>query len=173
MKKVCCLLALVLCLALPGTAGAGDVSLSGGVAAGTESSVMYSLNAQYAFDPFWENEAMALRFVTRADVAYWVNADDELWAGALGVGLNLAGTGSSLRPYVTAAIGPALISQNHFDKRKMGRAFQFQSRGALGLSFGSGLRHCVEASITHYSNAETEDHNDGYTACGLSYAYRF
>lgn len=156
-------------------AHAYDVSLKAGVASGQSDSMAYSLDIEHQFEPFIEDTGLALSLITNIGGFVWHNSADTVYGGAVTIGLKFSfGTYEQFRPYISGTIGPSLISENRFDNRDLGGAFQWRSKAALGFMFGAGLHHSLEINATHFSHARILGHdNDGYTAFGLAYAYTF
>ncbi|MDR1397576.1 MAG: acyloxyacyl hydrolase [Desulfarculales bacterium] len=157
-----------------GLSRAAETSLSLSVAAGDSSSLAYDLSLQQIYDPWIANEYITLRPLLGLTAFMWHNNNDSLGGGMASVGLRMSmGSSAVFRPYLAATFGPALLSQTSFDDIDLGSALQFRSQGILGISFGPGLRHSIQASFSHYSNAGLSDENSGYNTWGLSYGFTF
>lgn len=160
------------CPALAGDGAGPSVNL--GLAAGDGSSVVYDLGATYTFEPWFEGEFMRLSPLLEASAFYWHKGHEDLWGGGLATGFNLQfNCIGQIRPFVTASIGLAWLSDNSFDSRKFGGATQFRSRGIAGVSFGEAWRHSLGIAYTHYSNASMHSDNAGFNSVGVIYSYRF
>jgi hypothetical protein len=168
-----CLCALLL-LGSNSHLGAADTSLGLSVAGGDRGSLAYDLSAQMAFSPWIANEYLSLSPLVGVSAFLWDNSNDSLWGGVLSLGLRLdLGASDVFRPYLAATFGPALLSQTSFDDLDLGSALQFRSQAILGISFGPGLRHSLQASYSHYSNGGITEDNSGYDTWGLSYGFTF
>lgn len=167
--------ALFFVLLFSAQARAVETALRGSLGYGQDDSLSYSLDLEHSFEPFLQGEAYSLRLITNLGLFAWHNSSDDLWGGVAAAGLKFNFGGSeTFRPYLAGSFGPALISQTHFDNRDLGCAFQFRSKGALGVMFGNSFQHSLEFSVAHYSHTRWIDtDNDGYTAYSIAYAYTF
>lgn len=93
-------------------------------------------------------------------------------------------TGGSLNPmfgyklpyknnefFVRVGIGVAYIDQVRWGNRKLGANWTFEDKIELGYSVNNN--HLVGLSLTHYSNAGTNKHNDGVNIYSLNYSYKW
>ena len=74
---------------------------------------------------------------------------------------------------MSATFSPKQLLQSIFDGLARGDGRQFRDSLALGIRFGEELRHKLEITGSHYSNAGIYDRNQGYDSVGLSYGYVF
>lgn len=156
------------------TASAQGIELGGGVGMGELDAVVGEIYIGYEFSPFVSWEDWSLQPLVRLSGMVWSNESDSLGAAFLSAGLVLSMPGGDLwRPYVAATVGGGVISEDDFDSKHLGGPFQFRDSLALGIRFGEELRHKLEITGSHYSNAGIYDRNQGYDSVGLSYGYVF
>ncbi len=153
---------------------AEGLSVGFSVAAGHKSSQAYDLYAQYTFSPWYSGEVIELSPFVTAGASLWDRADKSIWGGNLNVGLRLSlSCWETWRPFLAGSVGVAYLSSHDFAELELGTNGQFRERGSLGVEFGEAFQHKISFDITHYSNADLNRRNDGYTAFGGSYAYTF
>lgn len=73
--------------------------------------------------------------------------------------------------YVRAGIGVAYIGTKKWGNRELGDNWTFEDKLEVGYSFDD--QHNLGFSLTHYSNAKTNKHNDGVNLLSLNYSYKW
>jgi hypothetical protein len=153
-----------------------QVSFNLAIGQGAQESVTYDPYLQYTFEPWLSGESYELRPFVTGGLTFWDDTDssDSVWGLVAAVGLKLAYSGESLRPFVSLSGGPSYISQDTFVGRDLGGGhYLFNCRAMLGLDFGQDYRHSLSVHATHYSNGRTQSNNDGFNTWGLAYGYSF
>ena len=177
MRKQSFLVVFILlssCLAFNSQARAEGVSVGVSVAGGQQKSQAYDLYAQYTFSPWYSGDYAELAPFVSGGVSLWDRADKSIWGGNLNLGLKFSfGNWESWRPFLAVSVGGAYLSAHDFGALELGSKGQFRERGSLGVEFGEVLQHEIMLDVTHYSNANLNAENDGYTSFGGSYAYTF
>ncbi len=73
--------------------------------------------------------------------------------------------------FFSLGVGVSHVSDNMFNKRKLGSKWSFEDKLGAGIRFYQ--HHEVAIDLIHYSNASLKKHNQGTTMVGLTYAYKF
>jgi hypothetical protein len=154
---------------------AGEFSLGGGLARGDEASTAYTLDLRYSFNPCLSGESYVVKPFVDVGAVVWDNSRDTMYGGVVAVGLHASfNVAKSYSPYASVSMGPALLSSNRFDDRKLGKRLQIRSELALGLTFGETRQHRLGAKFAHFSHGPLySGHNQGYNYWGLDYGHRF
>jgi hypothetical protein len=177
MKQIVTACCAILAALLAASAGLADTTtVSGNVSRGQSSSLAYSLDVTQRFEPWIAAEAFELAPLAELGGHAWQDDSDEdtVFGGHLAPGLRFTlNTGKIIRPYLEAALGAAVNSEDHIDDRKLGSHVLIRTRGSLGLNFGEDYRHRIQGDYVHYSTGGMTRRNDGYNTYGFSYGYSF
>lgn len=87
--------------------------------------------------------------------------------------LQTAESFNTIKPYLEASVGAALLSSNHLGDRDLGGQGQFQDMLGFGTLFGSTEQYDVSVHFLHYSNAGLSPPNMGITLALLTFSYHF
>ncbi|MHB0775084.1 acyloxyacyl hydrolase [Halomonas sp. WWR20] len=131
----------------------------------SETTPAYKLEIDRQFPLRQWHPALSLRL---AGGAMWLPGDDgdDNAALLLTPAFRYTFLGTAYRPFIEAGVGAAVFLDTRFEDRKLGSAFQFEDRLAVGMRLGPGE---LGASATHYSNADIKSPNDGFEIYAVNY----
>ena len=73
--------------------------------------------------------------------------------------------------FIKFGIGAAYVDQTRWGNRRLGSNWMFEDKLEFGIKINAN--HNVAFSFSHYSNANTNKHNDGLNIISLLYQYNW
>ncbi|REL27414.1 acyloxyacyl hydrolase [Thalassotalea euphylliae] len=127
----------------------------------------------FVYHPSTEIEFLAdynLFLTLDVSAATWQNLyGPDLKTGAVIPSFNYPSTQQDNWWYVKFGIGVAYVDQTRWGNRRLGDNWMFEDKLEFGIKVYRN--HHMALSFSHYSNANTNKHNDGLNIISLLYQY--